>query len=98
MSISWSEMKQRVENQMGIDPQRATLNERAIAGVEDGLRHLASTGYNFEIAPRGTLAELIEVRGEPEPVSNPLSIKDGAGHLAAPKVEPDNSFEAKSTN
>ncbi len=95
MPISWSEMKEQVEAQMAHDPQRATLSGRAVASVEEGLRHLAGIGYNFEIAPRGTLAELTEFRPEPKTISNPLSIKDTQRILAQPIPKADNSFEAQ---
>lgn len=91
----WSEMKEQVEAQMGNDPQRATLSSRAIASVEEGLRHLTGIGYGFEIAPRGTLAALTELRGPEPKQSNPLTIKDAQKIVAPPAAQPDNSFEAK---
>lgn len=91
---SWSEMKEQVEAQMDHDPQRATLSSRAIASVEEGLRHLTGIGYNFEIAPRGTLAELIDTRGPEKPLSNPLSIASTQRMMAPPKDPVNNSFEA----
>lgn len=91
---TWSEMKQHVEAQMDRDPQRATLSTRAIASVEEGLRHLTGVGYNFEIAPKGTLNELVEVRGPKEPELNPLSIA-GSQKLMAKSVDPVNrEFDA----
>lgn len=91
---NWSELKEQVEAQMDRDPQRATLSSRAIASVEEGLRHLTGIGYNFEIAPKGTLSELIEVRGPSEPIHNPLSIKDTQRMLAVPKDPVNREFEA----
>ncbi len=91
---TWSQMKEQVEAQMDRDPQRATLSTRAIASVEEGLRHLTGIGYNFEIAPRGTLSELVEVRGPTEPKPNPLSIA-GSQKLMTPRKDPVNrEFEA----
>lgn len=94
MTTSWSEMKEQVEAQMDRDPQRATLSSRAVASVEEGLRHLTGIGYNFEIAPKGTLAELVETRGPEQPASNPLSIKDTQRMLATPKEPVNREFEA----
>ncbi len=91
---TWSEMKTQVEAQMDRDPQRATLSTRAIASVEEGLRHLTGIGYNFEIAPKGTLSELVEVRGPSQPVSNPLSIKATQTMLAKPKDPVNREFDA----
>ncbi len=93
---TWSELQEITEAQMDRDPQRATLSKRAIASVEEGLRHLAGVGYNFEIAPRGTLSELIEVRGPEQPKSNPLSIPDTQKLLATPKDPVNKSFTALS--
>lgn len=92
--LSWSEMKDQVEAQMSRDPQRATLSARAIAGVEEGLRHLTGVGYNFEIAPRGTLEELTEMKGEPEVETNSLSIPDTQRLLATPKSAQVSQFDA----
>ncbi len=91
---TWSEMKEQVQAQMDRDPQRATLSQRAIASVEEGLRHLTGIGYNFEIAPRGTLAELTEIRPEPEPVLNPLSIEATQRLMAKPKDPVNREFDA----
>lgn len=97
MTTSWSEMKEQVEAQMDRDPQRATLSSRAVASVEEGLRHLTGIGYNFEIAPKGTLAALVDLRG-PEPAkSNPLSIHDAQRIVAPPAKSTDNSFEAQAS-
>lgn len=91
---TWSEMKQQVESQMSTDPQRATLSTRAWSSVEEGLRHLTGVGYNFEIAPKGTLQELTDVVGERPVESNPLSIKDSQRMLAT-RVDPVNQvFDA----
>lgn len=93
--MTWGKMKQSVEAQMARDPQRATLATRAWQGVEDGLRQLAGAGYNFEIAPRGTLAELTELRAPvPEAESNPLSILDTQRMLAQPLDPVNREFEA----
>lgn len=91
---TWSEAKEAFEVLMHRDPQRATLGQRAIASVEDGLQHLIQVGYSFEIAPRGTLAALVEIQGEPEPVFNPLSIKDAQAICAPPKSSLTSKFEA----
>lgn len=91
---SWSDLKDIVEAQMDRDPQRATLSNRAIASVEEGLRHLTGVGYNFEIAPKGTLNELVEVRGPDVPKSNPLSIPATQQMLAQPKDPVNKSFDA----
>lgn len=89
---TWSEMKEQVQAQMDRDPQRATLSQRAIASVEEGLRHLTGIGYNFEIAPRGTLAELTEIR--PEPTPNSLSIEATQRLMAKPKDPVNREFDA----
>lgn len=94
---SWSEMKELVEVQMASDPQRATLSTRAWQGVEEGLRHLTGVGYNFEIAPRGTLQELTESR-EPAPGRRPLSIADAQELVSAPKNVQTRQFEAMVDN
>ena len=92
---SWSEMKEQVELQMQHDPQRATLSTRAWQAVEDGLRHLTGIGYNFEIAPKGTLRELVELRGPEVPKPNPLAIADTQRLLAQPKDPVNREFEAQ---
>lgn len=91
---TWSEMKSQVEAQMSQDPQRATLSTRAWEAVEEGLRHLTGIGYNFEIAPKGTLSECIALGGVKPPESNPLSIKDTQKMLAQPADPVNKSFEA----
>lgn len=92
--ITWSQMKREVEIQMDTDPQRATLSTRAWQAVEEGLRHLTGVGYNFEIAPKGTLAELTIIVGEKPPVLNALSIAD-TQRMLAKRVDPVNrEFEA----
>lgn len=94
---NWSDLREIIEAQMERDPQRATLSSMAVNSVEEGLRHLASIGYNFEIAPRGTLAELVEVRGPVEPRPNPLSIPDTQRMLATSKDPVNKSFDALTT-
>lgn len=77
---TWSEMKQAVDFQLSRDPQRATLSLRAIASVEEGLRHLASVGYSFE--PRnGALP------AEPSALTRTLSIAEAVGHVRPGVVE-----------
>lgn len=90
---TWSDVKQFVEAQMDRDPQRATLSRMAITSIEEGLRHLTGIGYNFEIAPKGTLAELTTYNPE-QPVSNPLSIPDTQRMLSIPKDPVNKEFEA----
>lgn len=90
---TWTEMKIAVAEQAGHDPQRAKLSERAWQGVEAGLQHLTSVGYNFEIAPRGTLAELEQARVA-EPGSRPLSIDDAKSVVALPHNALTSKFEA----
>lgn len=92
---TWSAMKVRVAEQMKSDPQRGTLSTRAWQAVEEGLQHLAGAGYNFEIAPKGTLGELNELK-EPKSPTNPLSIPDGIAAVTAATVPDLNKFEAKS--
>lgn len=94
---TWTEMKEQVEAQFDRDPQRATLSSRAIASVEEGLRHLTGIGYNFEIAPRGTLSELVELVGPKEPPTNLLSIAETQKMLAKPKDPVNREFEALTT-
>ena len=94
---SWSEMKTQIEAQMDRDPQRATLSTRAVQSVEEGLRHLTGIGYNFEIAPKGTLSELQSFT-KPAAKPNPLSISDTQRLLAQPKDPVNKSFEALTTN
>lgn len=57
--MKWSEVKDKIEAQMSVDPQRATLARRAVAAVEEGLTHLAQIGHGFELVPSGTLADLV---------------------------------------
>lgn len=94
--MNWSDMKSAVAAQMQRDPQRATLSTRAIAGVEEGLRHLAGVGYNFELAPHGTLAQ--QNRALRDLVhTKPLSIDDAIEHIR-PGMVPDSGsdqFEAR---
>lgn len=95
--VTWSKVKELVEAQMARDPQRATLSTRAIAAVEEGLRHLASVGHQFELAPKGTIARLM-AEDEPEVVEqlNLLSIADANGKVAPLKAAPKPSeFEAQ---
>lgn len=92
--MTWGKMKEAVAAQMDRDPQRATLATRAWQGVEDGLRQLAGAGYNFEIAPRGTLAELTSIQAPVEAESNPLSIPDTQRMLAKPLDPVNREFEA----
>jgi hypothetical protein len=88
--MNWTEMKSAVESQMHRDPQRATLSSRAIESVEAGLRHLASVGYPFELAPRGLVGELRH--GISEYQTRSLSIAEAVeqvqpgavGNIAAP--------------
>lgn len=47
--MTWEELKDKFEVLKGIDPQRATLGSRAMAGVEDGLRYLTSVGFGFQV-------------------------------------------------
>ncbi len=89
---SWTQMKDAVEAQAAHDPQRAKLSERAWHGVEAGLQHLAGVGWNFEIVPKGTLQELVELR-EAESPTKPLSIADAKGIVKA--TAPSNPQAAK---
>lgn len=91
--LTWTQMKAAVAAQATTDPQRAKLSERAWNSVEEGLRHLTSIGHNFEIAPRGTFAELVELR-EAEPGSRPLSIEDAKASVAGPPNLLTSKFEA----
>lgn len=51
---NWKELVAKHQNpQQDPDPQRATLRARAIAQVEEGLRHLASVGLIYDVIPRG---------------------------------------------
>ncbi len=91
--MNWSQMKAEVEAQLDRDPQRATLSTKAWQAVEAGLSHLASVGYSFEIAPRGTLAELTQVKEVQLPL--PLSIKDAVEQIQGKKKpEMVSKFEA----
>ncbi len=96
MSKTWTEMKAAVEAQASHDPQRAKLSERAWQGVEEGLRHLTGVGYNFEICPRGTMVELVELR-QPQG-SLPLSIADGQRLVAKPPNAQTAQFDAMVKN
>lgn len=89
---TWSQMKAAVEEQGQLDPQRAKLSTMAWQGVEAGLAHLAAVGYNFEICPKGTLAELVEARQPQMPL--PLGIADAQALLAKPKAVQTQVFEA----
>lgn len=91
-TMSWSQMKAAVEAQMARDPQRATLATRAWQAVEDGLQQLAGAGYNFEIAPRGTLNELTELKPKDSPTD--LSIGTTQKMLAQPRDPVNRQFEA----
>lgn len=73
-------MKAAVEVQLARDPQRATLCKRAIAGVEEGLSYLGRVGYNFEPAPKGTLA----AQEVAEPTPETLSIDEAIGAVLRP--------------
>lgn len=77
---------------MHTSPQPATLNKRAWQAVEEGLARLAGAGYNFEIAPKGTLGELVELK-VPQ-MSLPLSIADASKLTTAPKAPMTSKFEA----
>lgn len=91
MPVKWSELRELVETQMERDPQRATLNQRAISQVEEGLSHLAQMGYLFELAPKGQLAELRAVVDQ----SRTLSIAE-ASEIVKPIRAPQTSqFEAQ---
>lgn len=93
--MNWSKMKEKIEDQMNADPQRATLATKAWQGVEAGLQHLHSVGYQFEIAPRGTLAENTELKLD-KPVTMPLSMEDAVGQITGgPKSIQISPFEAK---
>lgn len=89
---TWTEMKIAITELMNTRPQPATLAIRAAQGVEDGLAFLASQGYNFEIAPRGTLGELQELKDLQ--MSLPLSIADASKLVTAPKAPMTSKFEA----
>lgn len=94
--MNWTEMKERVVEQMNTDPQRATLSTRAYQAVEEGLVHLRSVGYQFEIAPAGTLRELVEVK-VPKPPTIPLSMKDAVKQIQGkPAPAQPDMFEARS--
>ena len=95
-AMNWSEMKELVAEQMNRDPQRATLSTRAWEAVESGLAHLTGVGYNFEIAPKGTLAAVEELTTLlPQQGMKPLSVADAQAQVRAP-AQPDlNKFEAK---
>ncbi len=93
MPKTWTEMKEAVAEQMNSDPQRATMSQKAWGAVEEGLRHLTGIGYSFEIAPRGTLAELVEIKS-PESVQLTLSIAEGQALVAKPKNEQTKVFDA----
>lgn len=94
---TWTEMKTAVEAQMARDPQRGTLNVRAWTAVEDGLRHLTSAGYQFEIAPKGTLAVLTQVLAE-KPPTLPLTMEDAVAQITGPKrANRLSEFEAQTT-
>ncbi len=88
--LTWTKMKLAVADQMLSDPQRATLSTRAWQGVEAGLQHLAGVGYGFEIAPRGTLAQLAEERQLPLP----LSIADAKAKVAPALNAQTSKFDA----
>lgn len=95
--MNWTEMKAKVALQMARDPQRATLSTIAITSVESGLQHLIGVGFPFEIAPRGTLAQLTELQAPPQ-TSRPLSISDGVRIVEAePRQTASESFEARTT-
>lgn len=74
---SWNEMKAAVAEQMNRDPQRATLALRAIQGVEEGLRHLTSVGWNFEVGPR--IAPVTQP--EPEPQTHTMTVAEASSHF-----------------
>ena len=92
---TWTQMKFSVEQQMHSDPQRATLSTRAWQQVEEGLRHLQAIGHSFEIVPRGTLAELVEIK-ESGPTTLPLTIADAVEQIvgSAPPNPMASKFEA----
>lgn len=56
--MNWDQVKAKVDRQMYSDPQRGTLQARAIRQVEEGLQTLAGYGHAFEIAPKGSLEAL----------------------------------------
>lgn len=87
---TWSKVKELVAQQKLSDPQRGTLSERAIVAVEDGLRHLESVGWVFEIVPRGTLVSLLER----DPPTRTLSLNEASEQMTAPAKPVDDRFEA----
>jgi hypothetical protein len=96
--MKWSEMKEKISAQMNVDPQRATLASRAAKSVEEGLAHLAGAGYTFEIAPRGTLAELTLCSLPSErPGPRSLTVEEASDMVSAPEAEDRNEFEAQET-
>lgn len=92
--MRWGEIKEKLEQLKARDPQRGTLGLRAVAQVEEGLTYLASVGFQLEIAPRGTLAELVTAREAPPPTRT-LSIAEGSETVSFPVSVPDNRFEAQ---
>lgn len=99
MTMSWSETKTKMEAMLSSDPQRATLALRAMRGVEEGLQFMTQQGYSFELAPRGTYAEL---RGQGHVsvqslLSRTLSVAEAMEHVQPGIVESAGSevFDAK---
>lgn len=88
-TASWSKLKAQIGVQKQTDPQRAVLCERAISAVEEGLRHLESVGFPFELLPRGTMAEAVAAAAPGN-----LSLEKANQLLTAPAVPVDTKFDA----
>lgn len=93
--LRWSEVKEKVKAQMGVEPQRATLATQAIQKVEEGLSFLAGAGYSFELAPKGTYAELSATAEQALQLSRTLSIKEGQELVSFQTPAQPDLFEAR---
>lgn len=93
--LRWSEVKEKVKAQMGVDPQRATLASQAMARVEEGLTYLTGVGYSFELAPRGTYSQLASGMADALELSRTLSIAEGQEIMTSKSPAHPDLFEAK---